>query len=388
MTAPERSFSVGRDGVDLEGFERELRAMRAEAVANLGPEDVAHLKKLERWGHWCTAAGYVTAWLFPNPLSMALLSLGSTSRWTIVAHHVLHKGLDRIDSAPARLTSKGFAKGWRRLLDWPEWMEPEAWCHEHNVLHHAYTNEVADPDLVEHNLEALRRAPLPKVVKQALLALSAATWKLTYYAPNTLQVLQRRRRRSSGDGRTQRDDGRGPESMLEAFDVRTTEGREVWGALLPYAALRFVGLPALFLPLGPLTSLSVALNSLGAEVLSNLHCFVIIVPNHAGDDLERFDGPPASRAEWFVRQVRGSVNFKTGGDLNDFLHGFLNYQVEHHLFPDLPPRAYQRLQPKVKALCEKYGVPYRQESVWKRLGQLVRIATGEASMQRRELASR
>ncbi|MCU0695656.1 MAG: fatty acid desaturase [Myxococcaceae bacterium] len=388
MTAPERSFSVGRDGVDLEGFERELRAMRAEAVANLGPEDVAHLKKLERWGHWCTAAGYATAWVFPNPLSMALLSLGSTSRWTIVAHHVLHKGLDRIDSAPARLTSKGFAKGWRRLLDWPEWMEPEAWCHEHNVLHHAYTNEVADPDLVEHNLEALRRAPLPKVVKQALLALSAATWKLTYYAPNTLQVLQRRRRRSSGDGRTQRDDGRGPESMLEAFDVRTTEGREVWGALLPYAALRFVGLPALFLPLGPLTSLSVALNSLGAEVLSNLHCFVIIVPNHAGDDLERFDGPPASRAEWFVRQVRGSVNFKTGGDLNDFLHGFLNYQVEHHLFPDLPPRAYQRLQPKVKALCEKYGVPYRQESVWKRLGQLVRIATGEASMQRRELASR
>jgi fatty acid desaturase len=388
VTAPERSFSVGRDGVDLEGFERELRAMRAEAVANLGPEDVAHLKKLERWGHWCTAAGYATAWVFPNPLSMALLSLGSTSRWTIVAHHVLHKGLDRIDSAPARLTSKGFAKGWRRLLDWPEWMEPEAWCHEHNVLHHAYTNEVADPDLVEHNLEALRRAPLPKVVKQALLALSAATWKLTYYAPNTLQVLQRRRRRSSGDGRTQRDDGRGPESMLEAFDVRTTEGREVWGALLPYAALRFVGLPALFLPLGPLTSLSVALNSLGAEVLSNLHCFVIIVPNHAGDDLERFDGPPASRAEWFVRQVRGSVNFKTGGDLNDFLHGFLNYQVEHHLFPDLPPRAYQRLQPKVKALCEKYGVPYRQESVWKRLGQLVRIATGEASMQRRELASR
>lgn len=379
---------MGRDGVDLEGFERELRALRAEAVSALGPDDVAHLKKLERWGHWCTAAGYATAWVFPNPLSMALLSLGSTSRWTIVAHHVLHKGLDRIDSAPVRLTSKGFAKGWRRLLDWPEWMEPEAWCHEHNVLHHAYTNEVADPDLVEHNLEALRTSKVPKVVKQALLALSAATWKLTYYAPNTIQVLQRRRRRASGDGRTQRDDARGPESMLEAFDVRTAEGREVWRALLPYAALRFVGLPALFLPLGPLASLSVALNSLGAEVLSNLHCFVIIVPNHAGEDLERFDGPPASRAEWFVRQVRGSVNFKTGGDLNDFLHGFLNYQVEHHLFPDLPPLAYQRLQPKVKALCEKYGVPYRQESVWKRLGQLVRIATGEASMQRRELPSR
>jgi fatty acid desaturase len=381
VTARERSFPLSDGGLDLDGFERELRALRAEAVANLGPEDLAHLKKLERWGLACTVAGYATAW-FPNPLSMALLSLGSTSRWTIVAHHVLHKGLDRVEGAPARLTSKGFAKGWRRLLDWPEWMEPEAWCHEHNVLHHAYTNEVADPDLVEHNLEALRTSALPKVVKWALLGVSAATWKLTYYAPNTLQVLQRRRRRTSGDGTTQRDDARGPESMLEAFDLRTADGREVWRALLPYALARFVVVPAAFLPLGPLAAASVALNSLGAEVLSNLHCFVIIVPNHAGDDLQRFDGPPASRAEWFLRQVRGSVNFRTGGDLNDFLHGFLNYQIEHHLFPDLPPRAYQRLQPKVKALCEQYGVPYRQESVWKRLGQLVRIATGETSMQR------
>ncbi len=83
-----------------------------------------------------------------------------------------------------------------------------------------------------------------------------------------------------------------------------------------------------------------------------------------------------------MRQVRGSVNFRTGGDLNDFLHGFLNYQIEHHLFPDLPPRQYQLLQPKVKALCAKYGVPYRQESVFRRLRQLVNISTGTSSMQR------
>jgi fatty acid desaturase len=382
VTSPERAFRVDEVTLDLEGFERELRALRAEAVAELGPEDLEHLEKLERWGLACSAAGYATGWLVPNPLSVVLLSLGSTSRWTIVAHHVLHKGLDRVPGVPERLTSKGFAKGWRRLLDWPEWMDPEAWNHEHNVLHHAYTNEVADPDLVEHNLEALRASKLPGWVKRALLAVSASTWKFTYYAPNTLQVLQRKRRRTSGDGRTQRDDSRGPETMVEAFDVRTADGREVWRTMLPYALARFVAVPALFLPLGPLASVSVALNSLGAEWLSNLHCFLIIVPNHAGDDLHRFEGPPSSRAEWFLRQVLGSVNFRTGGDLNDFLHGFLNYQIEHHLFPDLPPRAYQRLQPKVKAACEKYGVPYRQESVFTRLSQLLRIATGETSMKR------
>ena len=368
--------------IDVTGFERELRALREEAVASLGAEDLAHLKKLERWGRWCTAAGYATAWLFPNPLSMVLLSTGSTARWTIIAHHVLHKGLDRVDGAPERLTSKGFARGWRRFVDWFEWMHPDAWSHEHNVLHHAYTNEVADPDLVEHNLEALRSSKLPTPVKWALLALSASTWKVTYYAPNTMQVLQRKRRRAPGDGRTQRDDARGPETMLEAFDVRTRDGRETWRAMLPYALGRFVALPSLFAPLGPLAVASVFLNSLGAEWLSNLHTFAIIVPNHAGDDLQRFDGPPKNRADWFVRQVRGSVNFRTGGDLNDFLHGFLNYQIEHHLFPDLPPRQYQLLQPKVKALCERYGVPYRQESVFRRLRQLMNISTGAGSMQR------
>jgi fatty acid desaturase len=205
---------------------------------------------------------------------------------------------------------------------------------------------------------------------------------VTYYAPNTLQVLQRRRRRSLGAGRTQRDDARGPETMLEAFDVRTKDGREVWRAMLPYALGRFVVLPALFLPLGPFAALSVLLNALGAEWLTNLHTFAIIVPNHAGDDLQRFDGPAPSHATWLVRQVRGSVNFRTGGDFNDFLHGFLNYQIEHHLFPDLPPRQYQLLQPQVKALCEKYGVPYRQESVFRRVAQVIGIATGSRSMAR------
>jgi fatty acid desaturase len=74
------------------------------------------------------------------------------------------------------------------------------------------------------------------------------------------------------------------------------------------------------------------------------------------------------------------VNFATGGDLNDFLHGFLNYQIEHHLFPDLPPRQYQRIAPRVRAICEKYGVPYRQEPVLERVRKLVAIAVGDASL--------
>jgi hypothetical protein len=59
-----------------------------------------------------------------------------------------------------------------------------------------------------------------------------------------------------------------------------------------------------------------------------------------------------------------------------------NYQIEHHLFPDIPLRQYQLIQPEIKALCSKYGVPYVQESVFKRTWMLVQICVGTASMKR------
>jgi fatty acid desaturase len=104
--------------------------------------------------------------------------------------------------------------------------------------------------------------------------------------------------------------------------------------------------------------------------------------------MHRFDRKVTDRAEFYVRQVLGSVNFSTGGDLRDFLHGFLNYQIEHHLWPDLPPSAYQRIQPKVKAVCERHGVPYVQEPLHKRVAQLLGIVTGSKRMQRSETRHR
>lgn len=43
-------------------------------------------------------------------------------------------------------------------------------------------------------------------------------------------------------------------------------------------------------------------------------------------------------------------------------------------------RCYQRAQPKVKAICEKYGMPYVQENVFKRVGQLVDVMVGKRTM--------
>lgn len=362
--------------IDCEAFARDLAALRAETEASIGPEDLQHFRKIERWGRWCSALGYATAWLAPNPLSALLIAQGSTTRWTTMAHHCLHRGYDRVPGTPARYTGSGFASGWRRFLDWPEWVHPEAWRHEHNVMHHGRTGEREDPDLVEENTQWLRRARMPMALKYAAVALVACTWRLTYYAPNTFLEWRRFERKRTGVA----DLGKSIR-VVTAFDPRHAEGRAFWKmCLLPYAALRFMLLPLLFAPLGAWAVFSVFLNSLLAEVLTNVQTFFLIVPNHAGDDLYRFEGRSANHAEFCVRQVIGSVNYTTGSDRGDFLHGWLNYQIEHHLWPNLPLRAYQRLQPRVKALCEKHGVPYVQESLWRRARKLVDLMVGRTSM--------
>jgi fatty acid desaturase len=96
--------------------------------------------------------------------------------------------------------------------------------------------------------------------------------------------------------------------------------------------------------------------------------------------LYRFTTPVANRNEFYVRQIIGSANYRCGSDLNDFLHGWLNYQIEHHLWSDLSMRQYQQVQPRVKALCEKYDIPYVQQSVFRRFVKLWKILLGVESM--------
>lgn len=369
--------------IDYAAFARDLDALRREVDDKLGEDDLRHVQKMARWGRWFTGVGYATAWMGPNPIAMACLAQGNTARWTMLMHHVGHRGYDKVPGVPAELTSAVFAQGSRRFRDWLDWMDPEAWAAEHNVLHHYRTGELADPDLVEENLSAVREANVPMALKYAVVGFFAFTWKLTYYAPNTLQVLlhQQRMRAAKPDAARPTEARSNPDKLIAAFDPRTETGRAfLRRCLLPYGGLRFVAAPLAFSPLGPLAVASVFVNTVGAELLANLQSFVLIAPNHAGDDVYRFEGRSTDRAEFYVRQVAGSVNYRTGGDVNDFFHGYLNYQIEHHLFPDLPMLRYQELAPKVKAVCEKHGVPYVQEGVLRRTKKLLDIMVGKTSM--------
>jgi len=363
---------------ELKRFTESIDAIRIRVDADRGPDDLKHLKKIERWGRFWTLLGYATAWMFPNPVSVFALSFGNLVRWAIMAHHTIHCGYDRIPGVPRRYTSQGFAKGWRRFIDWFDWMTPEAWRHEHNLMHHCRLNEdPGDPDLLEAIVEEY--GPRPRIVRFFLLVMYSVSWKPLYYAPNTLRlnlnaIAQRHNRSATAV------------PLLNPALVNPFHpvGRRVWlKCWIPYATWKFGVLPAMFLPLGQWAWLSVLINTLLAEALTNFHSFMVIVPNHAGADLCRFDTPIKNgKGEFYLRQILGSVNYRCGGDRNDMLHGWLNYQIEHHVWPDLTLKQYQRAQPMLKALCQEYDVPYVQESVFRRFRKMVAIALGSGKMRR------
>ncbi len=352
----------------------DLNEIHQEVLARVGEKDFQHLKKMERWGKICLFLGYGTAWIIPNPISALLISLGNFSRWTQLTHPIAHKGYDKIIDVPSKYTSKRFAIGWRRFLDWPDWITPEGWHQEHDVLHHYNLGEARDPDHLQHNCERLRQSKIPMWLRYIIIGVFAPFWKILYYTPRTHKELRLYHARRNGESE--------PETTaIGAWSLFTKQGRSLWfQSILPYVLFRFILLPLLFIPLGLIAAVNVLLNSLMAEIFTNLHSFLVIIPNHAGDDVMMFDKKAKSRGEFYLRQILGSVNYPTGSDFNDFWYGWLNYQVEHHLWPDIPLSQYKYVQPKVAAVCKKHGIPYRQESVFKRLFKAVDIMTGKTSM--------
>jgi linoleoyl-CoA desaturase len=81
----------------------------------------------------------------------------------------------------------------------------------------------------------------------------------------------------------------------------------------------------------------------------------------------------------------GSSNID-GGRLFHIMSGNLSFQIEHHLFPDIPARRYQQLAPQVRAVCEKYGLPYNTGGLSRQFGSVARKIVRLALPGRRDSA--
>ncbi len=94
--------------------------------------------------------------------------------------------------------------------------------------------------------------------------------------------------------------------------------------------------------------------------MRNLWSNAIIFCGHFPDQTYMFtedEVADESRGAWYVRQMIGAANID-GGPFFHVLSGNLSYQVEHHLYPDMPSSRYRQIAPRVKEICERYGLPY------------------------------
>jgi len=383
--------------LDYDAFGAEVTALGKRLKQDCGEMDnMKHLRKILRWRDAAMVIGVLSMALPPNPLTVVALSTWTYASWTMVAHHTCHGGYNRAPNA-GKYKSKKFGAGstFRRLADWGDWMLPEAWNVEHNRLHHYRLGEPADPDLVEQNLQFLRDDPMPMTAKYLYVAMLVPIWKWLYYSPNTFKELKLAQMRSE---KQELPEGLQPERALtlkrmvfpenEAEQIMAnliTPGEYFRKVFAPFAVTRFFLLPAplLFIQggVGPVLFGHAIINLILAELLTNIHSFITIVTNHAGEDLYKFDDSvrPKSGA-FYVRQVISSTNYNYGNDALDFCHGWLNYQIEHHVWPDLSMLQYQRGAPLLREICDRHNVPYVQENVWIRTRKTIDVMVGKTSM--------
>jgi fatty acid desaturase len=275
------------------------------------------------------------------------------------------------------------------MCDWLDWMLPEAWNVEHNNRHHYNLSEIDDPDLVEANLSFLRNLQVPVILKYIIVAFFMMTWKWFYYAPNTYKELKLAKLRREGKPLPK---GVSPEAQV-TFDSVLMGTNPFYSAIEfltivvgPYFLIRFLLTPLPLLAVERYFGIqglfrNAVINLLLAEILTNMHGFLAVVTNHAGNDMYRFrHGCRPFSGSFYLRQVLASVDFSMGTDLVDFFHGWLNYQIEHHLWPSLSMLSYQKSAPKVREVCAKHGVPYIKENVFIRLKKTIDIMVGNTSM--------
>ncbi|MEZ4403911.1 MAG: fatty acid desaturase [Kofleriaceae bacterium] len=338
----------------------ELDAVKARVLAELGAEDLAHVDRMRRIS---TAAEVIGRVLIHVSLDPVTFSAGVVALWlhkqleaTEIGHTVLHGAYDKLPDA--RWRSATFA--------WDVPIDEAAWRHGHNHRHHGNTNVAGkDPDIHFGPIRLTAQTPYrPSHRYQHLLAIGVLaplfTFGMNLHFTGVSDVL------------TGTDDflpDRSPASIRAAW-------RQALRKYVPYYAKNFGWYPLLA---GPFAA-KVLLGNLLAEIGRDLYSAATIYCGHVGDDVASWPAgtKPGSRGEWYAMQIEATNNFEVSRPVS-ILCGGLDRQIEHHLFPTLPPPRLRQIAPEVRAICARHGVPYKTASwgttLGKALGHIKRLAT-------------
>jgi fatty acid desaturase len=335
----------------LEAFGKELDAIRRRVIADLGERDATYIRKviavqrsLEVAGRGLLFVGFIPpAWLG----GVAALSLSKIIDNMEIGHNVMHGQYDWMQD-PA-LNSKKF--------EWDINIPSDNWLYSHNYMHHTYTNIVGkDRDVGYGILRMSEDQPwhpfyLGNPLYAALLAVFFE-WGIMLHEIEVDRLVK------------------GERTWAETQDVRSN----LWKKIRRQVLKEYVVFPLLS---GPFALLTFAGN-VTARLAANLWEFSIIFCGHFPDDVKTFSLAEAeneTRGGWYYRQLLGSANF-TGDKWLHILSGNLSFQIEHHLFPDLPAHRYAEISVGVREICRRYGLPYNTGPFYRQFGTVVRkIAT-------------
>ncbi len=124
-------------------------------------------------------------------------------------------------------------------------------------------------------------------------------------------------------------------------------------------ALIATRLAAVAVPVFLVLPLGMAFAFLGVQLaVFGVYMGAAFAPNHKGMPVIA----PDAKLDFFSKQVRTSRNIR-GGWWATWLMGGLNYQVEHHLFPNMPRPHLSKAREIVREHCRTLGVPYTETSL-------------------------
>jgi NADPH-dependent stearoyl-CoA 9-desaturase len=323
--------------VDIEALGIELDAIRGDIEDSLGESDARYIRRTIRFQRALDVAARLVifcsrsrrGWL----LGTASLALAKSVENMEIGHNVSHGQWDWMNDPEIHSST------W----EWDMVAVSSQWRYSHNYRHHVFSNVVGVDDDLGFGImrvtrdEQWRPSHLLQPLRNLLLA-SIFEWGIALHGVHS------------------------EHDRLVADTGKVTQAR---AALIRKIANQSVKDFVLFPVLSGRRWRRTLAANVTANLLRNLWTYVVIFCGHFPDGAEKFTADVLeheTRAEWYLRQMLGAANFNAGR-LLAFSSGNLCYQIEHHLFPDLPSNRYAQIAVRVRALCDKYDLPYTSGSL-------------------------
>lgn len=330
-----------------DAFGAELDALRERVVADLGERDTTYIRRvikaqraLEVGGRAMLFAGILPpAWIAGTAMLAASKILDNME----IGHNIMHGQYDWTGD-PA-LAGRNF--------EWDSACPSDQWRHSHNYMHHTYTN-IVDMD---------------RDIGYGVLRISEDQRWTPYYYGNPVYAFLLMVLFQYGVALHELETERIRSGEISIADKRETL-IGIWGKVKRQTLKDYVAFPLLAGPFAPW----VFTGNLTANLIRNIWSYAIIFCGHFPDGTQEFtkeETANETRGMWYFRQILGSANL-TGGKLFHVMSGNLSFQIEHHLFPDIPAFRHAEISQEVQEICERYGIPYNKGPLPKQFGTVVR----------------